>query len=346
MTKIYEEVTMKDIILKMKEWWKFFWRKWLWFFSAGLICGVLAMIYVWNQKPTYTATLNFILSSDNSQNSSILGLASQLGVDLSSNTDAFAGDNIITLMSSRTMVQKALLQMPPGSKQTLLNIYVKDEKLNDSWHQKERTKNAYPFPVDATKMNYVQDSLLRDVYLKIINDNLTVQRPDKDISVYVVATKSNNEIFSLYLTKYLVQSTSKFYIDTKTSVSRSNLTMLQHEADSIYSILTHSIASSARVYDYTFNLNPAYQAQRVPAQQSQLMATAEGTAYSEVLRNLELAKINLQKDTPLYQVIDEPQLPLIAEKNSRLVALIVGGFAGVFLMLLYFIIKGLFKLAD
>lgn len=35
-----------------------------------------------------------------------------------------------------------------------------------------------------------------------------------------------------------------------------------------------------------------------------------GTAYAELLKNLELAKYTLLKQTPFMQVIDEPKFPL------------------------------------
>jgi capsule polysaccharide export protein KpsE/RkpR len=175
---------------------------------------------------------------------------------------------------------------------------------------------------------------------KNVKDNLlTVSRPDKNLSIYVVSTTSKNEILAYYLTKYLVEVTSKFYIDTKTSVAKNNLVMLQHEADSLGRILSGSIASTARVYDNTFNLNSALQAQRAPAQEGQLRVGALGTAYGEVIKNLELAKITLQKETPLYQVIDQPHLPLEAEKPGKLMSLFIGGFIGGFLALIFFLCK-------
>jgi uncharacterized protein involved in exopolysaccharide biosynthesis len=50
-----------------------------------------------------------------------------------------------------------------------------------------------------------------------------------------------------------------------------------------------------------------------------------GSAYGEVVKNLELAKITLQKETPLYQIIDEPFLPLSKTKPGKLKSMIVAG---------------------
>ena len=39
--------------------------------------------------------------------------------------DVFSGDNIITLMESRRMVQQALFTIAPNTNNSLFNIYIK-----------------------------------------------------------------------------------------------------------------------------------------------------------------------------------------------------------------------------
>ena len=119
--------------------------------------------------------------------------------------------------------------------------------------------------------------------------------------------------------------------------------MLQHEADSLRNLLGGAITSAAAQTDVTFNLNPAYQVQRSSSQKDQVQATILAAAYGEVVKNLELAKIALQKETPLYQILDEPQLPLVMEKPSKLICLILGGFLGGFLICAFLIVKRIFS---
>ncbi len=108
--------------------------------------------------------------------------------------------------------------------------------------------------------------------------------------------------------------------------------MLFKEADSLRNVLGGAITSAGSQTDLTFNLNPAYQVQRSGVQQSQARAAALGQAYGQVLQNLEIAKITLQRETPLYQIIDEPTLPLEAYKPRKLYAIIIGGFLGGIIM--------------
>jgi uncharacterized protein involved in exopolysaccharide biosynthesis len=327
-----EEVTLKDIIKRLQQIVRFLFSRWLIIVIVGILGGLFGLLYAWYAKPTYSATLTFVLSN-NSSSGGIMSLANQFGINFGDdNSNVFSGDNITALMKSRRMVQQALFTKPDDNKELLINIFVKDNKLNESWQQNERTKNVYPFPDDASKMTLVQDSLFRQIYNSVQSDLLDVSKPDKDQSIYAVRTTSKNPEFSYDLTKFLVDVTSTFYINTKTSVAKQNLAMLQKEADSLRSVLGGAITSAGSQTDLTFNLNPAYQVQRSGAQQSQARAAALGQAYGQVLQSLEVAKITLQKDTPLYQVIDEPTLPLDADKPGKLSSMIIGGFLAGFLI--------------
>src|SRR5215216_164230 len=111
MANFKDEITLKDIVQTLKEWFRYLVSKWVWLLLAGIICGGIAVIYVWMSKPKYNASLSFILSNNTQSSGGLYGLANQFGIDLSGGgTDAFSGDNIISLMNSRIMVQKALLQ--------------------------------------------------------------------------------------------------------------------------------------------------------------------------------------------------------------------------------------------
>ena len=334
-----EEITLKDIVARTKQVVRYLLSKWVIIVIVGILGGTIGLVYAWNAKPKYSAVLNFVLSSNaSSGGGSLMGLASQFGINLGNdNDDVFSGDNIIALMDSRRMVQQALFGKPGGLNESLINFFIRDNKINEGWKGNERTKNAYPFPDDAKAMTMVQDSLARTIYKAIVTSVLEVSKPDKNQSIYTVKSTSHNELFSYYLTKFLVDSTSAFYISTKTSTAKQNLDMLQHEADSLRILLGGVITSAGSQTDVTFNLNPAYQVQRSGALQSQARASALGQAYGQVLQSLEIAKITLLKEMPLYQVIDEPTLPLEKEKPGRLKSLIIGGILGGMLICVFLI---------
>ncbi len=336
-------VTVKGTFLKAKGLFFYFLSKWLLILLCCIVGAGIGLYIAWNTKPTYNATLNFVLSTG-SKTSNISGLASQLGIDVggTQSNDVFTGDNILVLFKSKKHIKEVLFKKPPQSNELLANIIARELKLDKQWLKKERTKNLFPFPENKV-LSPVQDSLLREIYNIIIKKQLTVTRKDAKLSIYTVSTISTNEVFACYLTRYLMDVTAKFYIDTKTSSARQTLQLLQKEADSLRGMLNGSIVRTASEADRTFALNPAMQVQRAPAQSSQVKTTVLAATYGEIVKNLELAKINLQKENPLYQIIDVPEMPLVVEKSSKLKALMLGGVLGGLIMLVFLIISKMLK---
>lgn len=334
-------ITVKGTFLKAKSVFLYFLSRWLIILLGSVLGGAIAVYIAYSAKPTYTATLNFVLSTG-SKNSNLSSLSSQLGIEMGGvqNNDVFAGDNIMVLFRSKKMIKEVLFKKPPQSNEVLANMIVRELKFDKQWSKKERTKNLFPFP-DNGQLNPVQDSLLREVYNIIIKKYLNVRRTDSKLSIYTVSTVSTNEVFACYLTRYLMDETADFYINTKTSTAKQTLQLLQREADSLKSILNGSIVTTASETDRTFALNPAMQVQRAPAQTSQVKTGVLAATYTEIVKNLELAKINLQKENPLYQIIDVPEMPLVQERSSKLFALIIGAFAGGFIMI---IMLGFYKI--
>lgn len=321
------EVSFRDILYAFKNWVRYLFTKWLIIVIVGISGGVAGLLYAAFSEPEYEASLSFILANAYQTTPGVMSIATQLGLGVAnSQNDVFSGDNIISLMKSRKMVQQALLKKPENGNLSLLNLYCKDNELDTAWQESEYLKKAYPFPDSLNEMSPLQDSLFDEIYNAIQTNNLDVSKPDENQSIFMVSTVSENEIFSYNLTKYIVDVTSAFFISTRTKVAKSNLDMLQHEADSLRHLLAGAIVNVASETDQTFNLNPAFQVRRAPTQQNQAQAQVVGAAYGEVVKNLELAKIALQKETPLYQILDEPFLPLKMDKPSKLLCIIIGGF--------------------
>ncbi len=311
-------------------------RKWLLIVIIAVLGALAGVLYAYLSKPKYTGELNFVLS-DNSSQGSLTSLASQFGLDLSgSGNDVFSQDNVMVLMSSRKILSRALFKNLPDTKQSLINLYVQTEKLDKKWKNDEHLQNAYPFPQDYNQLTPLQDSLFKELYLTLNKNIFKIQQPDKKVNVFQVTTTYYNELFACYLTKYLVEEASAFYIETKTSIARQNLKMISHEADSLRTRLGSNITSTAAAADQTLNLNLNYQVGRVPIQKSQADAAVTQAAYTEVIKNLEIAKITLAKAYPIYTIIDEPSLPLKKEKMGRLLgAILFGGMAGLLMVVFY-----------
>jgi uncharacterized protein involved in exopolysaccharide biosynthesis len=136
---------------------------------------------------------------------------------------------------------------------------------------------------------------------------------------------------------------SEFYIDTKSCKARTNVAILQRQADSVRGQLNGAITNVAEATDDAFNVNTALMVKRTPVARHQVDVQANTAILTQLVTNLEMAKVTLLKETPLIQVIDKPILPLKKEKVGKLKSLIVGGFLAGFLAVLFLVLRRIGK---
>jgi hypothetical protein len=167
-----------------------------------------------------------------------------------------------------------------------------------------------------------------------VSNSFIVFKKDKKLIIYLITSTSTDPDIAYYTSKQVLHETSQYFIETKTRVSATSVRLLQHEADSLAGVLSHTFSSTASMSDQTYNLNPAVSIQRSGMMFNQAKAAAFAAAYAEVMRNLEIAKINLQKETPLYRIIDDPELPLPAVREN------VGKYIAISSALTFFLMAG------
>lgn len=344
-----DEISLKELILKIKEWVIFLLAQWKKIVLVGIIGGLIGFTYAYFQKPIYKATLSFAMEEEKGGGglSGALGLASSFGIDLgSSGGGAFAGANLVELMKSRKIVEKTLLSpiTVNNKTQSLADYYLTFTESKKGWEEKPNLKGIH-FPIDAdrSKFSLQQDSILKSIYTGLVKANLTIAQKDKKVSIISIEVNSTNEIFSKAFCETLAKETSDYYVEIKSKKAKMNVDILQHQADSVRAALNGAITGVAAATDNVFNLNMAMNVKRAPSARRQVDVQANTAILTQLVGNLELAKVTLLKETPLIQVIDKPILPLEKEKVGKLKSLILGGFLGGFLTVLFLVFTELYK---
>ncbi|SDM87683.1 Chain length determinant protein [Daejeonella rubra] len=330
------EMSFKEIVFKMVGWVKYLWTKWLIILIVGLIGGGIGFYKAFVFKPVYIAEYSFVLEDEKSGGlGGAFGLASQFGIDIGGGGGgAFSGDNLLELMRSRSMVQKALLKTVSisGKQQALVDYYIDYKDLREVWKEKAGLNEMLKFPLksDPKTFTRIQDSLLMSVHNDIVQNFLSVAKIDRKLSIIKVEVKSQNENFSKHFAEALVDEVSRFYIETKTLKSSRNVQILQHKVDSVRQRLNSAISGVALSNDMNPNANPSRMILRAPSQQKQIDVQANTAILTQLVTNLEISKLTLSKETPLIQVIDRPTFPLKKERMGKLKSLITGGILGGF----------------
>lgn len=343
-----EEGSLRELVLAIREWCRYFLSKWYIILIAGLIGGVLGLAYAFTKKPVYTATTSFVLETGGKGNAlgAYAGIASSFGIDLGGGGGGlFEGENILELYKSRNMITSALLTEADfgGRRQLLVDRYIDFNDLKKNWEQKPELQNI-SFHADNLYANPAQqrvhDSIMGQIVKRISGEELRVEKKDKKLNIIYVAVQSGDELFAKAFNETLVKNVNDFYLETKTKKNIDNVRILQAKTDSVSGILSGSINRAAAVADATPNQNPTRMAQRIaPIQRMTANAEINKEVLGTLLENLELSKISLQKETPLIQIVDEPILPLEKSRFGRLKGIVLGGLVAAFLVFIFLVVR-------
>lgn len=308
-----EEISIKDILNKFKQWIYFNIKNWKLIFIFCVLGVLVGLFFSKFEKPKYTAVITFALEEEKGSGiSSALNLASSLGFDLSNSNSngAFASSNIAALMKSRLIIEKVLSQdvIIDNKKTTLFNYYLSIKNYKEKF-------------INATN----KDSITKLIFNQLSKtQNLNVSQKDKKVTILTIEVNSIDEKFSKLFCEGLARETSQLYIETKSKKARLNTSILQKQVDSVRRILSENIQNVTKSSDFIYNLNPSRNSKTAYSRQVQVDVNVNSEVLKQLMVQLEISKITLRKETPLIQLIDTPKLPLDQEKIGRFNFAIIG----------------------
>ena len=328
-------IKIDDVLHALKCFLKYLVRNQKWIWGAALSFGIMGGIYGMLKKPSYLGKGSFILE-EKTMGSGLSGLASQFGLDLGSmmggNTNIFTGDNVIDILKSNKVIEEVLLgpiDTALGS-QTLADHYLDFMQ----WRSKYPEMKELQFTKPGNET--LKDSVLQLMHEQIIEKQVTVDRINKKGSIIEIQTVSGSQKFSKLFTERLLHATLQMYTDIKTGAARENVERLQKRADSLSRVMSAKTyqAASQQVLD----ANIAFKTTAVPTEISGREKLMVFTLYTEVIKNLEVAKMAQANQTPIMQKLDTPKYPLknLNKQWWKWMAIGMGvGFGIAFFLLFY-----------
>ena len=324
-----DEISLAELWLKAKSVIAYLWRFKFLILGVGLLFALGGYFKVKMAKPSYSASLTFALEQGGGA-SSLGGLASQFGLSVGGGGEALGGDNLLSLMKSRRIVQDVLLSKinVKGDSVLLINQYVATQtKLKAKWD----TLGLYP--IDAKECCApIQDSAIGAVVKDLLEKSLAVAKVDKKLSFVTVSYTGSDPVFTGAFVELLTAKSTNFYVQTKMSNSNANIAKLERRVDSVSAELQYAMMGYSAAQDQ--NSFTVQTTAKVPTMQKQMKVTMLTTLYGELIKNLELLKTMSAREEPLITIIDSPHYPLRV-RESKLKSALIGGFLGVFLTLLF-----------
>lgn len=333
---------LRELFRDIQSWWQYLLSKWKIIVPIGILGGIIGFLYASFKDPNYKATVDFVVEESGGRpaGGGLGSLAALAGVNLGGGGGAFQGDNILELYKSRTMITEALLSKD-GDK-LLLDRYMAIHKIPEAWEDKPELL-ALDFSVPADQRTYQQDSILGKFVGNIKENYLTVNKPDKMLSLIRVEVITPEEQFSKKFTEALVQEVNDFYIDTRTRKTQASVTILQRQTDSVRSELDRALLAAAKAREVNPNANPTRMSLHVPYAKHEVDVQVNEALIKELIKNLEMSKMELRRETPLIQVIDHPILPLEEIRTGRAKSLVIGGILAGLLIVGFLVTKEYYR---
>ncbi|WP_422007577.1 exopolysaccharide biosynthesis protein [Roseivirga pacifica] len=336
-----DQITLQELISRLKDYLLFLWSKKLWFLVFAAAFAIVLVAYNGLKTKKYTATTSFVLENGGAGLGDLSSLASLAGVNLggalSESNDLFQIDNIQELYRSHRMISETMLTEAPFRKggDLLVNKFIEQNELREEWEGEQGLENI-SFSIPREQFTIQHDSLLLEFTDMIREDYLAVSKPNRKLSILNVNVTDEYQEFAKRFNDALVQNVNSFYTKTRTKKSGENLAILQKQADSVKLVLEAAMLRLAQVQESAPNRNPLYKTPLVEEQKLMVDIAASSAMYETVVKNLEIAKVSHRSKMPLIQIIDYPILPLKDNQWKLFKAIVVGGFIGGFLALVYF----------
>jgi hypothetical protein len=338
-----DEISLKELILKIREIWKYLLSKWKIIVTVGILSASLGLAYSFLKTPEYIAELSFsVIERSSSGGGGLSALAGQLGFNVgSSGGGVFSGNNMIELLQSRNLIERTLLNEIDidGKKCRLIDYYRELNPPDDDDDEEEII--SFPLGLGREKFNRKQDSLLYVLGKEITTKKLSINKEKKDVDIIKISFTNSDELFAKLFTEKLISIVSEFYIQTKTQNTKVNLEMMEARNDSVRKEYENALERQAKYSDQ--NMNPARQIVRVEQQKIQTSIQLTGATYGELTKNIEILKLDLAQQTPLIQIIDTPIMPLEIDRLGKIKGIILGGFLGGFLIVAWLLAVYFYK---
>lgn len=324
-----DEISLKQLIEKVREWWIFLETKWLKIVLVGFIGGSLGFLYAWMQPIIYTAKITFVVEEGKSSSTGLGGLASlagQFGVDVggASGGGVLSGDNILLYFKSESLAREVLLSRYDSlTSKSLADVYSEVYELKKKWADNSNVGKVDFVPISPTSKKYsrLQDSLIQSITFEILKNQFVVSKTDKKAGFIEVSAKMENEKLAKLYCERIVKVAVDRYINIKTQRQKITVEKLQARVDSVSNLLGKKTVSSAALQtsSSTMDINPLYKTGTAVAVETTVRdKTMLATIFASVVQNLELAKFTLSQETPAIQVIDSSDYPLKKEKIGKL----------------------------
>lgn len=311
-----KEIDKKDEI-NLIDTFLFFWRKRFFIIKFSSVVVVLGIIYSLIQQPYYSSYVTLYKNAP-TQNapSGLLSLASNFGYGGRQDNNNFS---IEDLLNSRNILSDIVTKK--------WKTQISDDSLNliEYWGIEADTESEAIMIACkglSERFSYEMDELTFLVTVEVLMEEPTLAR---DVLTYATELVDN-----------YVQNEQK-------TTTKNNIKYINKRLDSVRNELTNAeiALKNFRQNNMVISQSPELQLKYARLQRE---VSIKQQVYMTLEKEKESAKIELVKETPVIDILDEPVAPYKRAKPKRTLIVIISGFLGLFLSLGVIVIQKFYSM--
>ena len=323
--KADDEITLKDIILKIQEWWSIVWPQRTGIIALSLAIGLIAALYTkFIAKPTYTASYQLFFQEESGGLSGAMRLASSFGLGGGVGS-ASSSATVQEYLTSRSNIAKAMTA-PLESGRLIDRYYAESLKENEEF-AKDFTLNF------GTNQRYTDSTLT--VLFNTLNAEYLTSTFDEESGTLAFSVTAENEAFAYDLANSLVNNTQEQFKEWKREKSQTAVVAFQKKVDSLEVSIDNALYLLGQYEDQNNSLVSSVD--KMKRMRLTIDFESLKVAYGEYVKGLEMSKAELMNLEAPFKYFDQPTYPLLKEKGSAAKSGVFGSVITGFLLVLFFI---------
>lgn len=337
-----DEITLKELILKVQEYIAELLRNW---WIIGLIAFLTTSYFVYKHYihiPTYKAELRFVVEGQAGVGRGLGGLLGSIGFNKGGSVNPY---KILEVGKSSKLFERVAFSSYDGDI-TIVDKIIDEYDLVDKWS--EDNDNYLNFQFKNDKLNTSIEraafkSLKGIVWGSSVNNKgaLAQLSLDEEKGIYTMNTVTSDERLSVQMSNLFYTAIKEFFEHEIFENQKKSAEILAAKTDSINSLMKSKIYQLARFEDR----NQGLVLHEVSSRKSVLTQEVQtlGIAYAELMKNYEMTDVNLKDLQPLFMEIDRPLVPIYPTKSSIVRNIILGLLLGAIIGGVIIILRKMFK---
>lgn len=337
---LQDELTLKELILAIQDYARYFLRKWYWFVLGAVVLGGVFFWNAYTTPVTYSAPLTFLLNNDKEKSVGAGAILGGLGLG-TSETGGGTAAKLLELSKSRQVLGRVLFDSASvdGKTQFVADHLIDVYNYHTVWKDSKQLANFSFRGIPPQVEDRVANRVFKSLHNRMVKeeDGILTVMLDEMTGLFKIQAVTPNPELSIAITEKVYDELTSYFINASVSDKENSLSLLSFRADSVKSALAVAEGRFARFQDRAGRI--PLQEQSIKGQQLQREVLILGTMYSEIVKNRETAAFLLANEKPGFELVDGPLEPLSVSGGSVGRGVVLGGALGMVLtvIILFFI---------